>query len=75
MIYQIIKTFEDGRSAFDMQIDDCVFLSNQPKAFQELFNELQEGNCAEFDNCTAIYLPETDRILFTLKESEVHDEQ
>lgn len=75
MIYQVIKTFDDGRKAFDMQIDDCVLLGNQPKDFQNLFYELRVGNSAEFDNCTAIYLPVTDRILFTEKESEVTHEQ
>ena len=75
MLYQVIKTFEAGRETFDMQIDDCVLLGDQPKAFQNLFHEFREGNSAEFDNCTAIYLPVTDRILFTEKESEVINEQ
>lgn len=75
MIYQVIKTFDDGRQTFDMQIDDCVLLGNQPKDLQDLFHEFREGNSAEFDNCTAIYLPVTDRILFTEKESEVTHEQ
>lgn len=71
MIYQVIKTFDDGRPAFDMQLDDLVFLHNQPADFQQIFDELKNEDMADFDNCTAIHIPTTDRILFTLKESEV----
>jgi hypothetical protein len=59
-------TVKKQESGFSSSIDDTVLMPDQPKAFQEVFNELRQGDIAEFDDCTAILMP-SERILFTEK--------
>lgn len=51
------------------EVDDMVFFDDQPEAFRNAFEELRQGDMAEFDNYYSILL-ETGRIIITNKESE-----
>lgn len=60
MIYEVKK--ED----ITLQIDDNVLFEKQPKKFRDLFNEVRDGDIADFDNCNALVLY-TSRIIITIK--------
>lgn len=61
MIYKVIKDDKE------YEIDDTVFFDAQPKDFQVVFNELKQGDMAEFDNCICLILP-TNRVIISAKE-------
>jgi hypothetical protein len=58
MIYQLTT------SDTTYEVDDTVFFDDQPKAFKAAFNELIQGDTAEFDNATVTLL-QTGRVIIS----------
>ena len=56
---------------YKKEIDDLVFFDKQPRKFQNLYNELQVGGIADFDNCSVLVIHETGgRVIITPKMIE-----
>jgi hypothetical protein len=65
----MIYTVKKQELGFSASIDDTILMPDQPKAFRDIFNDLRQGDTAEFDDCTAFLMP-SGRILFTEKNNE-----
>mgnify|MGYP000913808721 CR=1 FL=1 len=63
MIYKVIKDEQE------FEIDDNILFDKQPKGLKNLFNEIKNGDTADFDNSTVLVL-HTGRIIITLKSDE-----
>jgi hypothetical protein len=57
-------TYQLTKSDTTYEVDDTVFFDNQPKAFRAAFNELRQGDTAEFDNAMVTLLA-TGRVIIT----------
>lgn len=70
MIYEVRKTIPsqiEGKEdkILEWEINDEIVYSLQPLSFRQEADSMRNNDIATFDNCTATYIDEFDRIIIT----------